>query len=249
MKTSLQLWSLKEEMAANFPKTLAQVAKMGYEGVEFAGYFDHSSSTVKELLAKNHLTVSGSHLPLTALKENYAATLAFEKEIGNRQIIIPWLKCASLKDWQITFKILDDLGEQLKQEGFSLSYHNHGHEFLDFPEVDILDWMYQSTQHLTFEVDVYWLAYAKVDVLKWLTEHQERITFLHFKDLKVKENGEKESCKLGTGLLPLADYAKFSKKQELTYAVVEQEQFTNTTPLKAATHNAIYLKNLLEKGE
>lgn len=249
MKTSLQLWSLKDEMEENFPKTLEQVSEMGYDGVEFAGYFGYSAAEISQLLTKYHLQVSGSHIPLKALQENYEETVAFEKEIGNQEIIIPWLKCETVAEWQKTFKVLDQLAEQLKKEGLNLSYHNHGHEFLDFPGTDILALMYQTTHHLTFEVDVYWLAYAGVEVLTWLTQHQEKIAFLHFKDLTVSSQGEKESCELGKGSLPLLDYAAFSKKQNLAYGVVEQEQFTDTTPVRAARHNATYLKNLFEKGE
>ena len=35
---SLQLWSVRDATAADFAGTVAQVARMGYDGVELAGY-------------------------------------------------------------------------------------------------------------------------------------------------------------------------------------------------------------------
>lgn len=242
MKTSLQLWSIKEEVEKDFSQTLEIVSEMGYEGVEFAGYFNHSAKEIIQLLTDYRLEVSGSHIPLEMLRDNLEGTLDFEKEIGNKQIIIPWLKCDSIAAWMETFQELDELAAILKKAGFQLSYHNHGHEFLDFPNTDILDLMYHTTHNIFFEIDVYWLAYANIDVLAWLKDHKDKILCLHFKDLCINTNGEKESCELGKGKLPLKDYLNFSKEEKISFAVVEQEAFTNTTPLNAAKNNVLYLK-------
>jgi sugar phosphate isomerase/epimerase len=36
----LQLYTLRDDMARDMEGTLRHVAKLGYEGVEFAGYYD-----------------------------------------------------------------------------------------------------------------------------------------------------------------------------------------------------------------
>ena len=46
----LQLYSVREDMANDVPGTLKAVAEMGYEGVEFAGYFDYSAEDLKAIL-------------------------------------------------------------------------------------------------------------------------------------------------------------------------------------------------------
>lgn len=41
---ALQLYSVRDEMAADFEGTLRKVKALGYDGVEFAGLFDHSAA-------------------------------------------------------------------------------------------------------------------------------------------------------------------------------------------------------------
>ena len=50
MKIGLQLFTLRDETAKDFEGTLRQVAEMGYEGVEFAGYGDASAEEMRDLL-------------------------------------------------------------------------------------------------------------------------------------------------------------------------------------------------------
>ena len=48
LPVGLQLYSIRDNMEADFAGTLKKVKAMGYEGVEFAGLFDHS---VEEVVA------------------------------------------------------------------------------------------------------------------------------------------------------------------------------------------------------
>jgi sugar phosphate isomerase/epimerase len=41
---AVQLYSVRDACARDLPGTLKQVARMGYQGVEFAGYHNHSIS-------------------------------------------------------------------------------------------------------------------------------------------------------------------------------------------------------------
>ena len=47
---ALQLYSVREDCARDFPGTLEAVANMGYEGVEFAGYYGRSTDELKKML-------------------------------------------------------------------------------------------------------------------------------------------------------------------------------------------------------
>ena len=49
-KIGLQLYSLKELAKQDFIGTLEQVSKIGYDGVEFAGYFDTPAGVLKKTM-------------------------------------------------------------------------------------------------------------------------------------------------------------------------------------------------------
>src|SRR6266404_1602966 len=58
----LELYSVRNELAKTFEPIIAQVGQMGYEGVEFAGYYDWDKkpAALRKLLDDNGLKCCGS---------------------------------------------------------------------------------------------------------------------------------------------------------------------------------------------
>jgi sugar phosphate isomerase/epimerase len=61
---ALQLYSVREECARDLLGTLEAVAKMGYEGVEFAEYHNRSAEELCKMLDDLGLQVAGTHTGL-----------------------------------------------------------------------------------------------------------------------------------------------------------------------------------------
>ena len=51
----LQLYSVRDDCAKDLPGTLKAVAKMGYSGVEFAGYYGRTAQELRRMLDENGL--------------------------------------------------------------------------------------------------------------------------------------------------------------------------------------------------
>ena len=62
-RIGLQLYTVRDEMAKDVPKTLERVAQIGYREVEFAGYFKHTPHEIHELLERYKLSAPSSHVP------------------------------------------------------------------------------------------------------------------------------------------------------------------------------------------
>ena len=89
---ALQLYSVRHEMEQDVQATLEAVAKMGYDGVEFAGYYDWSAEDLRAVLDKNGLRCAGTHTRLETLSpENLSETIAYNKTLGNKFLIVPSL--------------------------------------------------------------------------------------------------------------------------------------------------------------
>ncbi len=230
-KIALQLWSIKEDLAADFAGTLKKVKESGYDGVEFAGYNELSAYEVRELLVANELEAAASHIPFEKLTEDLTGVMAFEKTIGNSRIVCPWLSFEDYAQWKAAFVKLDEIGKTLQENGFSFYYHNHAHEFQQVAGVDLLHYMTAHTSYVKLEVDLYWLAQAGVAVAEWLKDHETKIGLLHFKDLTADR---RESTEIGHGILPMKDYLTFAKDQQLPWLIIEQEAFQDYLPLEAA---------------
>jgi len=136
----LQLYSVRRECGAEKGKGLIKVieavAKMGYEAVEFAGYYGWKPTDLRKLLDDNGLKCCGTHTGLDLLLgDNFEKTVALHKTIGAKFIIVPGLAGKYHKDgeaWASTAKLFNQIAAKLKPLGMQTGYHNHSHEFKKF---------------------------------------------------------------------------------------------------------------------
>lgn len=129
----LQLYSVRTECEKDLAATIAAVAKMGYQGVEFAGYYNHTAQEIRKMLDDNGLLCCGTHTQLdTLLGDNLAATIEFNQVIGNKYLIVPWLNedmRNSKEAWLKTAALFTEIADKIKTQGMKLGYHNHNFEF------------------------------------------------------------------------------------------------------------------------
>ena len=89
---SLQLYSIRGDCAKDFDGALAAVAKMGFDGVEFAGYHKYADKP-KELKAKLDglgLKAAATHIGTGTLRgDALQKTIEFHQEIGCKFLIVP----------------------------------------------------------------------------------------------------------------------------------------------------------------
>src|SRR5512133_139191 len=89
----LQVYSVREQAAKDLAGVLAAVSKIGYKGVEFAGYYDHKATEIRKMLDDNGLVACGTHTPYeTILPAKLEETIEFNKTIGNKYLIVPWMQ-------------------------------------------------------------------------------------------------------------------------------------------------------------
>jgi len=131
----LQLYSVRGNCAKNLEKTIEEVAKIGYKGVEFAGYHKYAKNPkgLRKLLDDNGLVCCGTHTSIgTLLGGNLKKTIAFHQILGNKFLIVPGLPGQYRKDkqaWLDTAKVFSDIAAKAKDDGMIVGYHNHGVEF------------------------------------------------------------------------------------------------------------------------
>ena len=130
---ALQLYSVRHDCGKDFPGTVAKVAEMGYEGVEFAGYHGRKAEDLRKMLDANGLKCAGAHIGLgSLLGDKLKETIEFHKTVGNKFLICPGLPADrrnSAKAWLETAKLFNDIAARLKPHGLRTGYHNHSIEF------------------------------------------------------------------------------------------------------------------------
>ncbi len=133
VKVGVQLYSVRDDCKQDLPRTLAEIAQIGYQGVEFAGYYGYDASTLRRMLDENGLECCGTHIGLDALLgDNLPRTIEFHQTLGCKYLIVPGLppeRTASKQAWLETAHLFNEIAERLKPYGFFTGYHNHWIEF------------------------------------------------------------------------------------------------------------------------
>jgi sugar phosphate isomerase/epimerase len=97
-----QTWPVREIIAKDFPGTLKQLADAGFQTVElcspvgyadsgFAGLAKYSGAELRRILGDAGVTCVSSHFTIKELRENQEARIAWAKDIGLQQMIVPSL--------------------------------------------------------------------------------------------------------------------------------------------------------------
>ncbi len=130
---AVQLYSVREDCAKDLPGTLKAIAEMGYEGVEFAGYYNYSAQELRKMLDDLGLKVAGTHTGLnTLLGDELQKTIEFNQILGNKFLIVPWIGeelRRTKDDWLRLADLFNELAEKVKPAGMMVGYHNHHFEF------------------------------------------------------------------------------------------------------------------------
>lgn len=241
---SLQLWSVRDDMKKDFAATAAEVAKIGYHGVEMAGTGNLTLKEAKQALTDVGLTVSGTHYGLDALTTKFDQTVEEAHLLQTREVIIPWAPTehfASVESCLALGEKLAELGAGLRAAGLRLSYHNHAQEYALVDGRPALEWLLEasSPRDVSAEIDVYWALVGGVDPVRAITRLGARARLLHLKD-----GTQGKQTELGRGDVDFPAIFEVAEKNELTeWYVVEQEEY-NFAPLESIRLCFDYLRSV-----
>ncbi|MFH1716603.1 MAG: sugar phosphate isomerase/epimerase [Planctomycetota bacterium] len=189
----LQLYSVREDCKRDLPGVLAAVAKMGYKGVEFAGYYDRNAKQLRKMLDDNGLQCCGTHTGIdTLLGDKLSETIEFNKTLGNKYLIVPGLPekyRSSHQAWRDTAKLFSELAEKVKPQGMLVGYHNHSVEFTAMDGELPWDTFYGNTsKDVVMQLDVGNAIHGGVDPLPYLYRYPERAITVHVKEFSAKNS-------------------------------------------------------------
>ena len=225
-QVALELYTVRDETKLDFEGTMRRVARMGYAGVEFAGYGNLSAQAMNALLAETGLKVAGTHVGLDLLTgEQLDASITYCRAISCPVIILPSLPPASrtLDGIRALGPQLNSIGQRCRDQGIDFGYHNHDFEFTSSEGQTLLEHLLAITDPalVKIELDMYWAAYAGHDPLALLNSLGERVTLIHFKDMAP----DRSMTEVGKGILDMQGMTAFARQHNL-WAVVEHDHPT-----------------------
>ena len=226
----LQLYSLRDDIKADYAATIAKVAEMGYTGVEAAGYNDGkfyglTPAEYKKSIEDAGLEVLSSHAG-RPLAENTKDTnweeiwqwwdtaIQAHKEAGMKYLVVAWIPTPkTLADLQAYCDYFNQIGEKCNAAGIRFGYHNHNFEFQEIEGELMYDYMLKNTDpdKVFFQMDVYWVGEGGKDPVEYFNNYPGRFEVLQS---RMKPNWARAKV--------ILKISSTTSKIQVKYMVVEQ---------------------------
>jgi len=245
---SLQLYSLREESSKSFTGVLQSVAKIGYRGVEPAGFYDLSAKEFRSIVEDLGMIVSSSHGPW--------ATPANINEVIETAGILGLSTAGGgfgaddFKDLSAIKRTADTVNEMveiLSRAGLDLFLHNHWWEFCEVEGALAYDHFAELCPKVQFEIDTYWASnFGANDPVEQVAKFRHRTPLLHIKDGPLQQ-GE-AMVAVGQGKMDISGVINAADPELLRWLIVELDA-CDTDMLTAVTDSYHYLiENGLAEG-
>lgn len=251
-KVSVQLWSVKDDLKADFNATIKALADMGFEGLEFAGDFGpyaDNPSALRNKLDDLNLVASSAHIGFDKLSDSQLmGTLLFYKTLGVSNLFVPWDERAWNPKGIIPLaKQLKGLNEIAQKYDMHIGFHNHNKEFEQFNNETYWDAIASNTpNNLPLQLDIGWVHYAGKEPIHFIQKYAGRTYAAHLKVRTHKDDGLNPI--FGENNYPWKKIIKSLITDGGTkWLVIEQEEFpTGMSPLQSVAKSKANLDKILK---
>jgi sugar phosphate isomerase/epimerase len=188
-RIGIQLYTLRRQAATDLAGVLSRLSAIGYKEVEFAGYYNHSATEVRDMLRANGITSPSAHIAIESIERDPAKVFADAKTIGHEWITVPSLprgKHETAADWKRVAAQFNAAATQAKAAGFRFAFHNHNDIVKRTETVLPIDILMAETDPslVSYQMDIYWAVSGGANPLELLAKYPGRFAMFHIKDGK-----------------------------------------------------------------
>ncbi len=223
---ALQLYTVRQATAADFVGTLHQLAAIGYQAVELAGYGNSTPSEIRTTLDQLGMQAISAHVQFGQLEQQPDQTLADLKTLGCQYAVIPSIsedQRHSTADIRQLANTLNRFGALCQQAGLRFGYHNHAFEFAPVDGSTMWDLLVEHTDPalVMLELDLFWAQFAGVNPATLIEKYGSRMPLLHIKDMVHDES--RADAPVGTGKMAWAELLPLARANGTQWYIVEQD--------------------------
>lgn len=224
-------------------QTMEKIKAIGYDSVQLYGG-EERMRICGEAAKKVGLSVSGTLVNRKVCEAMGNVLFDLCREYGMKDIGISAFHtdAAGARDliaWANAY------GKQVRQEGFTFSYHNHDKEFIRTEEDKTVMQLYLDgfdPEAVDFMPDTYWLQCGGSDVRHFLESTRGRVTMLHLKDMAYTKEGPK-FAEVGRGNLWFPGILKMALDCGIENFAVEQDT-CDGDPIESLRISYNYIRQL-----
>jgi sugar phosphate isomerase/epimerase len=225
-RVGLQLYTIREVAEKDILGVIRAVGKIGYDGIEFAGFHGRSGQEIRRALDDAGMDAAGAVFPLSELESRLGGCLEDCLAINGTAILFPWIDVSlrkSADDYRRFADRLNGFGRACRESGLDFLYHIHGYEFETFEGVTGLQLLVSNfnPEWVGLELDTYWVVAGGADPLEVFLRYESDCRYLHFKD--TSDRTTVRDVEVGEGVLDFAALIRAAKR--VKWHIVEQERF------------------------
>jgi len=177
---SVQLYTLRDAAGKDYKKVLNDVAEIGYQYVELAGYFGKSAAELRKELDTVGLKCSGIYCGV--LDPNQWKNVEDDAQALGCTLLTNGFGADTFDDESKLKAAAEKVNAAVAHfapKGFSVCLHNHEFEFNRALKFDAL---LELCPKVNLECDIYWVKTGGVDPVGFVKKYADRVKLLHVKD-------------------------------------------------------------------
>ncbi len=270
-RIGLQVYSVREQLEADFYGTLKAVKEMGYTAVEFAGLYGNDPLEIRKMCDELGLIPLSAHVPYVDLINDTERTLEAYRQIGCQYVAVPYLTeeyRPGAEKFEEMIEGVKKIGAAAAEKGMVLLYHNHDFEFVKLDGKYALDILYEEVgpELLQTEIDTCWVNVGGENPSEYVAKYAGRIPLVHLKDyagtksekmyalIGIEEEEDAAPAEntfefrpVGKGVQDFPSIVKAAIDGGAQWFIVEQDMPSmGLTPLECAKASVEYVKSILE---
>jgi sugar phosphate isomerase/epimerase len=245
---SIQLYSVRELASKDFAGVLKKLAKIGYKGVEPAGFWNLTPKEFKKIVADLGMEVSSTHSPWVK-PDNIREVTEVAGILGIDLVICGFgpNDFVDLDAIKRTAETVNGMLEKLKNSGLTLVMHNHYWEFERLGGQIKYDLFRHYCPGVKFELDTYWACnFGAENPVEQMSKYRHICPLLHIKDGTLIK--DKPLLPVGAGKNNIAGIVHAADPSVLRWLVVEQDNGDGDMIDAAASSYRYMIENGLAIG-
>ena len=221
---SVQLYTVRDAVAADLQGTLGRLAQIGYTRVEPYDFVARADELAAGF-AEHGLSAPTAHAPLLSTDQD--AVFAAAVKLGIGTVIDPYIPAEHWQDAETirgTAERLNAAAKEAAEHGLRVGYHNHAWELESTVEgTTALEYFASLLDpEVVLEVDAYWAAVGGQDPAALVRRLGQRVIALHLKDGPISTD---TSAQLPAGQGAMDLWAVLDAAEALEVGVVEFDSY------------------------
>jgi len=200
-----QTWPVREMIAKDFPGTIKQLAAAGFQTVElcspvgyadsgFAGLAKYTGTQLRKILSDAGVACMSSHFGIEELRKNQEGRIAWAKDVGLTQMIVPSLEGPekpTMDDVKRAAEEYNKMGEKAAKAGIQQGLHNEEFEMTTVNGKRTYDLLLEllDPQLVKFQFQVSTISRG-FDAAEYFTKYPGRFFSMHVQGWSAKTRKE-----------------------------------------------------------